>query len=376
VKNLLLFSVVHADAHAGEPPRMEMTVLRNHEPIAQAPMQLRKPNGGDALPYMASIQTATLPPGNYDVMETLTQGTKMVERSVAFRIDGPELASAAVSDKLGSTPGSGNDDVEIAAVANVPSSGETRGLAITALPPGSVPTPSPDELQAIVSSGRKQALNYSKSLPNFVCLEVTNRSVDSASNGNWKRRDSFAEMLRYVESQETRTMVEYNGERTSAQRTDLDTTWPLSVGEFGGLLNLVFQPNSKTQFQWKETDSLGSSMVDVLTYRVARENANIGLNDGNKSVAAGFHGQVYIDKSTGGVRRITLEADDLGRDFSIHAATMTVDYDYVTVGTHDYLMPMRATVSLQRGRRQTDLNEMTFRNYRRYASQAKINFAP
>jgi len=376
MKNLWLFSVVHADPQAGDPPRMEMTILRNHEPIAQAPMQLRKPNGGDALPYMASIQMASLPPGNYDVMETLTQGTKVVERSVGFRIDGPELASAAMSDKLGTAPGTGKDDVEVAAVSSVPSPGETRGLAITALPPGSVPPPSPDEVQAIVSSGRKHALRYSKSLPNFICLEVTNRSVDSSSNGHWKHRDGFAEMLRYVDSQETRTMVEYNGERTSAQRTDLDTTWPLSVGEFGGLLNLVFQPNAKTEFQWKETDSLASSMVDVLAYRVARENANIGLTDGNKTVAAGFHGLVYIDKATAGVRRITLEADDLPRDFSIHAATMTVEYDYVTVGTHDYLMPMRATVSLQRGRRQTDLNEMTFRNYRRYAAQAKINFAP
>lgn len=376
LKNLMLFSVIHPDPQASDPPRMEMTILRNHEPIAQAPMQLRKPNGGDALPYIASIQTASLPPGNYDVMETLTQGAKVTERSVAFRIDGPELASAAVTNRLGSAAGSGKDDVEIAAVSQIPAPGETRGLVITALPPGSVPPPSSDEVQAIVSSGRKHALSYSKSLPNFVCLEVTNRSVDSSSNGNWKRRDSFAEMLRYLDSQETRTMVEYNGERTSAQRTDLDTTWPLSVGEFGGLLNLVFQNSSKTDFQWKETDSLGSNMVDVLAYRVARENANISLKDENKSVASGFHGLVYIDKATGGVRRVTLEADDLKRDFSIHAATMTVEYDYVTIGTHDYLMPMRATMSLQRGRRQTDLNEMTFSNYRRYASQAKINFGP
>lgn len=375
LKNLMLFSVLHEDSQAGDPPRMELTILRNHEPIAQAPMQLRKPNGGDALPYMASIQTAALPPGNYDVMETLTQGTKMVERSVAFRIDGPELASAAISDRLGA-PASGKDDVELAAVSSVPSPGETRGLAITSLPPGSVPPPAPDEIQTLVSLARKHALSYSKSLPNFVCLEVTNRSVDSSSNGNWKRRDSFAEMLRYVDSQETRTMVEYNGQRTSAERADLDTTWPLSVGEFGGLLNLVFQNSSKTEFQWKETDSLGPSMVDVLAYRVARENANISLKDENKTIAAGFHGLVYIDKATGAVRQVTLEADDLKRDFSIHAATMTVEYDYVTVGTHDYLMPMRATVSLQRGRRQTDLNEMTFRNYRRYASQAKINFGP
>jgi hypothetical protein len=65
---------------------------------------------------------------------------------------------------------------------------------------------------------------------------------------------------------------------------------------------------------------------------VARENATLDLSEGNNiQIGVGFHGLVYIDAATSGVRRITVEADGLPRDFSMHAATMTVDYDYVAI---------------------------------------------
>jgi hypothetical protein len=155
-------------------------------------------------------------------------------------------------------------------------------------------------------------------------------------------------------------------------RSDLDSTWPLSVGEFGGLLNLMFQPSSKTDFQWKEAGGLGSGTIHVLHYRIDPRNATMALSDSSGKVSVGVHGMVYIDSANGGVRRITMEADGIPKDFSMRAASMMVDYDYVTIGVHDYLMPMRAVLTLRRGKRQVDLNEMTFRNYRRYASQARI----
>jgi hypothetical protein len=83
---------------------------------------------------------------------------------------------------------------------------------------------------------------------------------------------------------------------------------------------------------------------------------------------------VYIDAATKGIRRITLEADDLPHDFLIHSASIVVDYDYIAIGPHDYLMPVRGSVSMREGKRQAVLNEMQFRNYRRYGSKVSIKF--
>jgi hypothetical protein len=351
-----------------------MEVLKNNEQIAQLPLQLRKTTGPAPIPYLTSIQSTSLSSGDYEVIERLMQNGKTAEHAVAFRIEGPELASAsAPRNAVSESP---SNDTDAGSQPQLPGTDlhSGRHLVITSLPDGAVPAPSPDQLEAIVAGARKRALDYTMTLPNFICVEVTNRSVDQSGNGNWKHRDSLAELLTYHDNQESRTTLEVNGKRSSIKRADLNSTWPISVGEFGALLKLVFAPSSKTMFEWKEAATLGdgTGTVQVLSYRVARENATLNLREGNGSIGVGFHGLVYIDGATSGIRRITLTADGLPRAFSMHAAAMTVDYDYVAISARDYLLPVRSTVSLQRGRKEIELNEIGFRNYRRFASRTKI----
>jgi hypothetical protein len=85
-----------------------------------------------------------------------------------------------------------------------------------------------------------------------------------------------------------------------------------------------------------------------------------------------FHGKVYIDTATRSVRRISLIADDFPKDFPTHASTVSVDYDYVSINSHDYLMPISAEVSVVQGRHQASLNTIAFRDYRRFGSNVKV----
>jgi VWFA-related protein len=377
-KNISFFFVVHPDPNSAEQPRLEMEVLKSNEQIAELPLQLRKTTGAASIPYLASIQSTSLSSGDYEVIERLVQGGKTTQRAVAFRIEGAALASAAAPENTSGAiqPLSDDSETAVAFDGQQPGTGARAGrhLVITSLPDGAVSAPSTEQLEAIVAGARKRALDYTATLPNFICVEVTNRSVDQSGNGTWKHRDSLAELLTYHDNQESRTTLQVNGKRSSLKRTDLNITWPISVGEFGAMLKLVFAPDSKTQFAWKEAATLGdgTGTVQVLNYRVAHENATIDLSEGNNSIGVGFHGLVYIDSATSGIRRITLEADGLPRSFSMHAAAMTVDYDYVAISARDYLLPVRSTVSLQRGRKQIELNEIAFRNYRRFASRTKI----
>jgi VWFA-related protein len=374
-KNISLFFVVHPDPKVSEAPRLEMEVLRNGEPVGQTPLQLRKNSDGGPMPYMASIKAGAFAPGDYQAIASISQGGKTTESGVAFRVEGPGLASAGTVTGADVRPtGNSNDGVPVqdpqlqaAGIATR----ESGKVVIAALSEVASPPPAAEELQGIVENARSRALGYSASLPNFICVEVTDRSVDAAGNGKWRRRDSIAELLRYHDNAETHTILEINGKPSNSKREDLKGT--LSLGEFGGVLSGVFQVSSKADFQWKETDALGGGTVQVLSYRVSRENSSWGLTDDNNlKIYPGFHGLVYIDSATKGIRKITLEADDLPRDFLIHSASMVVDYDYIAIGAHDYLMPIRGTVSMKEGKRQAVLNEMEFRNYRRYGSKTKI----
>jgi hypothetical protein len=298
-----------------------------------------------------------------------------MERESRFSISGPELASIAPAktEPAGqSTAAASVVDSELGVAEIAPA--RRQPLAITSLPTDSVTRPSDDELNAIIEAARKHALNYSAKLPNFLCMEITDRSVDASGNGKWRRKDSFGELLRYVDNHETRKTLEVNGQTSAVKRDDLNG--PISLGEFGHLLSLVFQPASKAEFHWKETDALANGTVQVFEYRVDRKNDSMSLTDSSRQIYSGYHGLAYIDSSTLGVRRITMEADDLPPDFSIHTASIAVDYDYVSIGAHDYLMPMRGTIRLQRGRHEADLNQIVFQDYRRYASQSKIIYTP
>lgn len=373
-KNVSFFFMIHPDARASDQPKLEMEVLRNGEAIGEMPLPLRKTSGQAPIPYMASVQTASLPAGHYDVTATLSQGDKNDTRTVSFTVEGAKLAAmpAKVTDAAENDE---KDDIEMASVSNLPTAGilsHPGGRLIITQTTNPVPPPQAEQFQAILAGVRERALNYSVSLPNFTCVEMTDRSVDASSNGLWRHKDTFAELLRFRDNNETRTMLQVNGQRSSAPRSDLNG--PLSQGEFGSVLSAVFSPSSKADFQWKEADVLGTGMVHVLSYRVARENSAFELGDSNQRVSVGFHGLVYVDGATQGVRRITLVADDLPRNLAFHSTTITVDYDYIAIGSHDYLMPIHATVSVTEGRRKSVLNEIEFRNYRRYASQAKITY--
>jgi hypothetical protein len=201
--------------------------------------------------------------------------------------------------------------------------------------------------------------------------------VDAKSDGHWKQKDKATELLTYVDHHEERTLLvlEHYGAKkhtdTGAHTESGDREGTASAGEFGAVFVGVFRPESKASFQWKGTGVLGDGTVQVFDYTIAR--ANSILNVGVRSTAGvGCHGQVFIDGATRGVRRITMVADDVPKDSRLNSASVSVDYDYVAINSHDYLLPVSAQILVRYDRRRTDLNQIEFRNFHRFSSTAKI----
>ncbi len=51
---------------------------------------------------------------------------------------------------------------------------------------------------------------------------------------------------------------------------------------------------------------------------------------------------------------------------------MGVDYDYVSINGHDYLMPISAELRVRQNHHQAVLNTIEFRDYKKYGSAMKI----
>jgi len=370
-KSISLFFILHPDPNSKEPVTLQMSAGRNGKPGKLMPLPLHLGEGGGSVPYLASFKSG-LAPGDYEVEASISQGGKTAVRSLSFTVDGGD-GSKEETAKV-SPPGP--LDTGVSAGSMNAGDGNTAGsgpLAITVLT-NPVPPPSPEEIQELIADARSRAVSYSDSLPNFLCVEVTNRSFDPTGSGRWRHRDTIAELLRYRDKTETHTMLEINGKTSTVDRSALNNKeGAFSAGELGGVLSSVFSPSAKADLQWKETDALGAGTVQVFSYRVAQSNSSfsvVGMND--RQVTVAFHGIVCIDAATRNVRRISMIADDLPRDFPTQATSITVDYGYVSINSHDYLMPLSAEMRLRQGRHEDILNTIEFRDYRRFGSNVRI----
>lgn len=372
-KGVSLFFILHPDPTVKEPATLEMEVIHNGKPGRRTPLQLRGEGARSAIPYLASFGSSTLSPGDYEVKAYLSQGGKTTEQSEQFTVAGAPGTETANADSKGIGGAAITADINSRPLeANPHAPGQ---LAITMLS-NPAPALSKEEARLLIEDARDRALSYNNSLPNFMCIEVTNRSVDLSGAGKWKMSDTLVELLRYREKTETRTMLEVNGKANNTDREAMKGA--LSAGEFGGVLEAVFRVASKADFQWKETDSLNGGTVQVYDYRVLRANSMFSVTASTgKELVVGFHGQVFIDTATRSARRITIIADDLPPAFPTHASMIGVDYDYVSINEHDYLMPVSAQLQLRQGRHEAVLNTMEFRNYKRFGSNLKIlGFTP
>jgi hypothetical protein len=374
-KNVSLFFIMHPDPKLGGPVTLEIEASHNGHPGRRVPLPLKLDPSEGTVPYMASFKGAALAPGSYQVKALISQGGKSAEQEIAFTVQGDaNLAGAA------SPAGHGGGAVADLGATNEANDTYTGGmLAITAVT-NPLPPPEPDEISKLIEDARLRAVSYMDSLPNFMCVEVTNRSLDASGAGNWKHRDTIAELLRYRDKTETHTMLEINGQASGADRDAMlkEKGSTLSGGEMGGVLKAVFAPSAKANFHWKETDALGSGTVQVFDYEVAKPNSMfsvVGSND--LQLMVGFRGQVFIDTATHSVRRISLQATDLPKDFPTRATVIGVDYDYVSINGQDFLMPVSGELRVQQSHHQAVLNTIEFRDYKKYGSAMKIlNYKP
>jgi VWFA-related protein len=368
-KSVQLFMLLHPDPKATDPPTLEMQVIRNGKAGRRTPLPLRPAAKDAAIPYLATFQTKSLAPGEYTVKATINQGGDTALREIAFTVEGTQAGEGGVATTAGHGGGVAAADDSVPTVEITP---DVPGQLAISASTNPMPPPTVEEAEQLIADARDRAVGYKNGLPNFMCVELINRSVDATGTGQWKHNDTITELLKYREKSESRMVLEVNGKPPASPDAEA-INGAQSTGEFGSVLDAVFEAKTKADFKWKETDSLGSGTVQVFDYSVAKDNSTFTVEGSNGLVPiVGYHGKVFIDASTRSVRRVTLIADDLPKTISTHATAITVDYDYVSINAHDYLMPISAEVSVLMGRHLAKLNTIEFRDYRRFGSNVKV----
>lgn len=297
------------------------------------------------------------------------------------------LATVKLSQKLDlrtveDLQGKGAGPKTVAALSNL----ATASSAMPAPPPKApAPKPTPPrtppsyaEQQKVIEEAREYALNYSKTLPDFICLQVTRRYRDPhyrpGTDGSWSVSDRLAEKLTYFDQHEKYEAISHN-DTSLYGKAGADTFGgALSRGDFGTMLREIFDPNSSAEFHWERWSGLDKHWMHVYTYSIDQAHSNDTLDYNNGAVRAtpGYHGEIFIEEGPNVVWRVTVDPEPPAT-FPMQNIHQVLDYRYIDLSGQKFLLPLNGSV-VMRADGVGSKNEIDFRSYRKYSADTSIKF--
>jgi hypothetical protein len=238
--------------------------------------------------------------------------------------------------------------------------------------PQPIPPPSAEEQAKVLEEVRENALNYVKSLPDFICTQVTRRYADPSGLEQWQSMDTLTVRLSYFEQKEDYKLILVNNRVTDQSYNSLGGS--TSTGEFGTMLRELFEPRTQARFDWSRWATLRGRRNYVFAYRVALPHSQYHIVYERKmDIIAGYHGEVFVDRDTHLVTRLTSEAEDIPPSFPVQQTRTVLDYDFTKIGERDFLLPLHAEVRMRSDRLLTR-NDVEFRMYRKFSAEAQVKF--
>jgi len=134
-------------------------------------------------------------------------------------------------------------------------------------PPPVKPPPSASELSAILAAIKEYALNYTKNLPNYVCVQTTRRRIEPTVPGYLPQGDTVQEMLTFVDGKESYKVEAVNGKSEPDLKHER-LGGVVTSGEFGSMLFNIFDPESGADFHWDHWATLRGKPMYVFAYAV------------------------------------------------------------------------------------------------------------
>ena len=265
---------------------------------------------------------------------------------------------------------------------------ESASLAVAApvappLKPRPIPPPTSEEQAAIIDDVRNYALNYSDTLPDFICTQVTRRfgaptpgtkyggPVDGSPR--WQAIDTLQIRLSYFEKKEQYKVVLMNN---AIVNQDYDKVGgSRAFGEFGSMMREIFEPSTEARFEWDHWGLLRGKRVMAFNYhvRLDRSHFQIGVEEGKLHITTAYHGLIEVEPDTHAVVRIVQEAENIPADFPMKETSDVLDYDYQELSGHTFLLPLKSQVIMKTMDGISKLDE-EFRLYRKYSADSEIKF--
>lgn len=248
--------------------------------------------------------------------------------------------------------------------------------------------PSSEQQAAILDQVRSYAANYSRTLPDFICTQVTRRFAaprpgtkyggSVGGEPSWQLMDTLTTRLSYFGQKEEYKLVLINN---TATNQDYRAVGGSTVsGVFGTMMKDVFDRPTQARFEWDHWGTLRGRLAMVFAYHVDRSRSQWHITyspgrgtEGRLDIVPAYRGLVYVDNKTHEVTRVTLEAEDMPADFPVKRAETILDYEYQDISGKVFLLPLKARTLLTADD-YTTRNDDEFRMFRKYSVESELKF--
>ncbi len=225
--------------------------------------------------------------------------------------------------------------------------------------------------ESFISKVRETALNFSESLPNYLCLQMTTRYQSEGRPANWVPNDVVSAEVVYENGNESYRNIKINNKLVKKEMEELSGGW--SRGEFGTTLMDLLSPATAADFHYRRDSTAAGLPAAVYDFQVQRPNSHWETRIGGQSIFPAYKGSVWIDKKSLRVLRIEMLARSIPDEFPLDTVEWVVDYEFVRIGTAQFLLPVHAeNLSCWRGTTRCSRNAIDFRNYRKFTSESQI----
>jgi len=149
-----------------------------------------------------------------------------------------------------------------------------------------------------------------------------------------------------------------------------------SDSEFGTILQWIFQPESQTKFQSERAMDMRGRPTLVFSYSIEQDHSKFEVNWGKRRMIAAFGGLVSVDRETNRVLKITAVPSGIRANWPWAAVSQELDYGFAEISGQKFFLPLHAQLNVTIKDGTQTRNEMEFGNYRKFSSEATLQFEP
>jgi len=226
----------------------------------------------------------------------------------------------------------------------------------------------------LIRQAADTALDFTQTLPNYVCQELMSRYFSDSRPANWQAQDVIGTEVVYMDGKEDYRKITLNGRPINKKIEEMNGAW--STGEFGTILIDLFSPATAADFHYRKDSRIAGILTKEYDFTVTHARSHWEIHMESQTYNPGYSGTVWIDPATARVMRIEMSARSFPSDFQADDVESATDYEYVRLGdAKQYLLPVHAeTLSCQTHTNNCSRNIIDFRNYRKYTGESTITF--